>query len=1174
MTSRPFALVTAALLAFSLACGSSTNPGHLDPDGGPPDSGVSDGGSTDGGTPDGGAVDSGTPDSGTPDGGSHDIHVNPFDPGNAERDSDCDGLSDFDEFSTVRAGGAKTDPAKADTDGDGILDGVELGSTASVDPSCTFEGDADPASHTLATAADSDGDGIPDGVEDANHNGKVDASETDPNDTDGDGDGLPDGLEDADHDGQVDTGETDPRKRDTDADGVPDGVEDANQNGQTDPDETDPLKPDTDGDTCLDGAEDLNHDGSVESGETDPRSNLDCGPVVHPDADGDGVPDSVETATGTDPNVADTDGDGLLDGQEDQNHNGRVDTGETDPRHVDSDCDGVSDGSEDANLNGSRDSGETDPTSPDTDADGLSDGVELGKSANLDPAFCPDFTGDADPGTTSNPNKQDSDGDGIPDGAEDTNQDGEVDPGELDPNNPGDSTGPAGQACQFENLRPVIFHLEGTPDLQIALPSTFTQRTTITLGGQSVGVMGYDATNDVAFVLYRQAAPGGANEVTEDEAALRSKVDDAGGLSNVLTQTFTTWDGFPALQAFYEQAGSGDTKAHANALANALLGSGAGVLTGSAGGTGPFKLEAEYVHRSDTSVVVLIALTPLANATGTPMFTVSDTAGGSALAQFGDAHAAQCEVFNPGNAKVDFLFVVDDSISMGKYQSALADTAAEVAARLNNSSLDWRIAMVADEYHATTDRDANLGIFRGFTRSIGQFQSWLTTNMTCDAGSNTCTCDAAEADGKPCVPVLPAPTCDPGGGTNGGCWIDQLSGNAEGVLGAARKALDDILPGTATEQRNKVREGARLVVVLLGDADDQTSGYTSMVADCSGSPCESVNHFVKFFTGDPSGTNGAHTRNKLGTNITVNGIICPDVGVPNSKGKLRACGEYNGDPQRHATVITATGGVRGDISTSASIKATIDQIIDNSINAAGHKLQKSPIGASIKVVMEDVLDAVSCPKANTGDVDYTLPRSRQDGFDFDGLSGTLSFFGGCRPAQPEVTQAAVSYRYWVDRTDNPEGDPPPCVEDPKYDPDDPDFCQGNLSCNLASDECECSATCGGATAPPNEVCNRNEEVCDFVCTPDCGGSCTGAQTCDVASCSCTCEANATCADGYTFVDDGTTCGCACDVGALDCGPGYQADPDACACVCAPDCGGCTGGLVCNAQTCACQSIIN
>ncbi len=66
----------------------------------------------------------------------------------------------------------------------------------------------------------------------------------------------------------------------------------------------------------------------------------------HLDRDGDGLPDALEDTMCTDPDVADSDHDGLLDGEEDANQNGIVDAGETDPCDADSDNDGYSDGEE------------------------------------------------------------------------------------------------------------------------------------------------------------------------------------------------------------------------------------------------------------------------------------------------------------------------------------------------------------------------------------------------------------------------------------------------------------------------------------------------------------------------------------------------------------------------------------------------------------------------------------------------------------------------------------------------------------------------------------------------------------------------------------------------------------------------------------------------------------
>jgi len=129
-----------------------------------------------------------------------------------ERDSDGDGLSDYDEIYVHG-----TDPLEPDTDDDGLTDDEEV-NTYGTDP----------------LNEDSDDDGLSDGDE-------VNVYDTDPLNADTDGDGLSDGEE-------VDTYDTDPSDPDTDGDGLSDGDE-VNSH------ETDPLDPDSDGDGFTDGQE-------------------------------------------------------------------------------------------------------------------------------------------------------------------------------------------------------------------------------------------------------------------------------------------------------------------------------------------------------------------------------------------------------------------------------------------------------------------------------------------------------------------------------------------------------------------------------------------------------------------------------------------------------------------------------------------------------------------------------------------------------------------------------------------------------------------------------------------------------------------------------------------------------------------------------------------------------
>jgi len=319
-------------------------------------------------------------------------------------DSDADGLKDTDE---VVLG---TDPHNADTDGDGIHDGIEVGLT-----------------YPALAAIDTDGDGV------------IDALESDLLDDDGDTVSnqqdsanadpcIPDALSlaclaltDADGDGLSNAQElalgTDPNLADSDGDGVDDGVEvGAGFPGV--------AAIDTDSDGIIDALESsvLDADGDGVNDQADPANNDACNPdntIGVCDADGDGLTNAQEGVAGTDPNVADSDADGINDGLEvggdpanpiDTDGDGIIDALES--NLTDSDGDGLSDALE-SNVLDSDGDGVVDQLDAnnnnaclpsnlvaacDSDGDGLSDGLELSLGTN--------------------PNNADSDGDGIPDGIE------------------------------------------------------------------------------------------------------------------------------------------------------------------------------------------------------------------------------------------------------------------------------------------------------------------------------------------------------------------------------------------------------------------------------------------------------------------------------------------------------------------------------------------------------------------------------------------------------------------------------------------------------------------------------------------------------------------------------------------------------------------------------------
>ncbi|MDI1484076.1 isopeptide-forming domain-containing fimbrial protein [Polyangium sp. y55x31] len=397
-------------------------------------------------------------------------------------DSDADGISNDDENA------AGTDPNDADSDDDGVTDGMEPqwdvdsdgdGLINALDPDSDNDGLLDgtelglgcddPATNASAGAcrpdadmgatttdpldADTDNGGVGDGSEDGNLNGQIDPGEGNPLDpsddntiADTDGDGLSDIVEgtlgsdpndaDSDDDGVIDGQEPNP-SIDTDGDGVPnvldadsdnDGLFDGTElgldcsnaatnvsAGTCKPDAdmgattTSPIDADTDDGGVSDGSEDANLNGQIDPGEGDPNNPADDSTIV--DSDNDGLSDIVEGTLGTDPNDADSDDDGVPDGEE------------PNPAE-DSDGDGL--------INA---------LDPDSDNDGLLDGTELGydcKAPGTNEAYC---VPDADMGATkTSPIDADTDDGGVNDGSEDSNLNGQIDPGEKDPNDPSDDS--------------------------------------------------------------------------------------------------------------------------------------------------------------------------------------------------------------------------------------------------------------------------------------------------------------------------------------------------------------------------------------------------------------------------------------------------------------------------------------------------------------------------------------------------------------------------------------------------------------------------------------------------------------------------------------------------------------------------------------------------------------
>lgn len=213
----------------------------------------------------------------------------------------------------------------------------------------------------------------------------------------------------------------DPLLADTDGDLVNDGVEVFKG---TNPAVRDSLTyADTDGDGLPDSFETAGWTIIVDGTQTKVTSNPDVG-----DTDGDGLPDLVEYQRGTDPSNSDTDGDGLSDYEEFtafdtyKNYSSlypgftlandpMITHYSTSPTNQDSDGDGLTDNYEVTATYGTNNDRKTDPWIWDTDGDGLRDSYEGDTSYGWEVSIVNGSTYTV----RSDPTLADTDGDGLND---------------------------------------------------------------------------------------------------------------------------------------------------------------------------------------------------------------------------------------------------------------------------------------------------------------------------------------------------------------------------------------------------------------------------------------------------------------------------------------------------------------------------------------------------------------------------------------------------------------------------------------------------------------------------------------------------------------------------------------------------------------------------------------
>ena len=239
-------------------------------------------------------------------------------------------------------------------------------------------------------------------------------------------------------------------------------------------------------------------------------------------------------------------------------------------------------------------------------------------------------------------------------------------------------------ACAFANRRKLTALQMAPPKVQLAVLDSPPEVRSI--GPR--GAASFDETQGIGTLVMSLPAVG--LTASAQEAYVRGKLFGTVELEDGLTQTFTTWDNFEAVNTTFQFQGVGTLRGELDVAAMGLLGLPTGLSA--TGGVGPFKGELTVVSYG-TEVGAVLSLAPLDGFDEHVGFQLDDVAGGSGLAQSVDTLVDHCEIFTATEGtgrKVDFVWVVDDSCSMQTSQAAVGRVGAEAAQRLANAEVDWR----------------------------------------------------------------------------------------------------------------------------------------------------------------------------------------------------------------------------------------------------------------------------------------------------------------------------------------------------------------------------------------------------------------------------------------------------------------------------------------------------
>jgi hypothetical protein len=567
------------------------------------------------------------------------------------------------------------------------------------------------------------------------------------------------------------------------------------------------------------------------------------------------------------------------------------------------------------------------------------------------------------------PTKSDTDGDGVPDQQEDPTLSGNIDPvsGQTDPrlfDTDGDGVSDkdsGAKICRPDGLAMVTIvsvpgggtQLGHDPVWGAAVPVTgTTNRTGLILNDNAASVAG--------FVLVRAAA--GA-DVRADATAVESAISlalGAGVTSILVGRSLTTHENNPAISSSYRVVQNTSASALRDKLVNPLIGA-AAPASPVIGASTEFIVDITTVRVFVTNqVIVTVAPRTLyENTMVNTSIRANDLYNTTGVAIGGKTLTDACQGFIADKAAVaDFVWTVDTSGSMDDDQARLGNTAKKFFARLNSAGVDFRVG-VLNAGSTLLNIDTPGFKFINGTDPTGPQQ--LCRQVT----QGLCPGDTTATD-----TLKPYP----------------MGGSSEEPTAAAILMLSELKRRASINETNldrRLRPGALPVAFLVTDepgSNDYTRYFQSakdpdnLKAWGATYNATTLGNIVAFFKRNNFFTFGM---------VPVSNTACTAAAVAD----LPRC------------VVEGNGGASINITTALDneVAAAMDRIVDAVAGATSQfKLTRSPITSTIKV--------------NVRGID--VPRSRNEGFDYDPASKSVVFYG--TQFRPKLKDSVIiSYRVWA-----------------------------------------------------------------------------------------------------------------------------------------------------------------